>query len=967
MPNTPNWTGAFSLDTTYNQYDLVSYQGSTWLSNVDSNMGNVPGQSSQWIIFAQAGQNGINSWQGTWQSQVNYTAFQGVIYNGTSYISLVNINQNNVPSSNPSFWAVLAEGGGQGPAGSFTFTGVWSSSVTYALNDIVSYLGSSYVVSGTPTLGVNPVTDSANWSLIASVGAQGATGPQGPQGIIGLGLSWKGTWSSVTAYHVNDIVALIGNSYIAVQANTGVNPSTDTGTNWQVAARGATAPLTLTNLGGVALSIPAGQLLDSTGAAGTDGQVLSSTNSGVLWVAQSGGGAVASVFGRTGTVAATTGDYTVSQVTGAAPLASPALTGVPTAPTADNGTNTTQIATTAFVLANGGGVPVVQSVEGVSGTTTIDYNLGNVVFMYTDTNTTISVINTPTDEDASFYLYITAGFEQFMIDWDSDIFSNTDTVNIPAGFTAHWAFYSHENGVWNQSAEIFPINNSNGVNFTAPAGGSYPVIRVTDSGEDTLSSLNADGSANFPGLTIGTNGGNAILATTQVNTQGPLWVEGSLLDNTGTAGMAGQVLTSTGSLAAWETLGGLNNLAYLTTGSAPQVPAIVQQAGVGSADSTHNSLSLSLNSPLTAGNSVVLVVVLGPDAVGSSTPTISDNGTSGGNHYGSPIVTEVDDGTFTHFQALFYLLDDAVAASAITMSLSRNGQMAMYAYEVSGGDLNFNASGFGHFFNGGAPSSASTVSGLSDSTAANQLAIQFLVTGFPVSSGDTVVAVFNGAWTVDTNPTILQADNTTHGQMAMAHQLVSTSGTALNSGTTFEAVTAWLNITALFDISPSQGPASFQTITSNYVDDSIEVTANKDVANGYAGLDGSGKVRAANLPTVTSAIQFAIDGGGAVPSLGAKGQISIPYNCTVHGWVLTADQSGSAVVDVLRSTFSAFPSVSSITGSDIPTLASSQKANNLAISAWGSTALNAGDELQVSLTSVVTCSRLNLTLIISIP
>jgi hypothetical protein len=38
-----------------------------------------------------------------------------------------------------------------------------------------------------------------------------------------------------------------------------------------------------------------------------------------------------------------------------APLASPALTGVPTAPTASLGTNTTQIATTAFVIANAGG------------------------------------------------------------------------------------------------------------------------------------------------------------------------------------------------------------------------------------------------------------------------------------------------------------------------------------------------------------------------------------------------------------------------------------------------------------------------------------------------------------------------------------------------------------------------------------------------------------------------------------
>lgn len=41
-----------------------------------------------------------------------------------------------------------------------------------------------------------------------------------------------------------------------------------------------------------------------------------------------------------------------TQINGKAPLASPAFTGTPTAPTATAGTNTTQIATTAFVLAN---------------------------------------------------------------------------------------------------------------------------------------------------------------------------------------------------------------------------------------------------------------------------------------------------------------------------------------------------------------------------------------------------------------------------------------------------------------------------------------------------------------------------------------------------------------------------------------------------------------------------------------
>lgn len=62
-----------------------------------------------------------------------------------------------------------------------------------------------------------------------------------------------------------------------------------------------------------------------------------------------GGGAVDSVFTRTGNVVAESGDYTVSDITGAAPLSSPALTDTPTAPTNATATdNTDQIATDAF-------------------------------------------------------------------------------------------------------------------------------------------------------------------------------------------------------------------------------------------------------------------------------------------------------------------------------------------------------------------------------------------------------------------------------------------------------------------------------------------------------------------------------------------------------------------------------------------------------------------------------------------
>ncbi len=116
-------------------------------------------------------------------------------------------------------------------------------------------------------------------------------------------------------------------------------------TNWSILAESATPASDVTGIlavanGGTGTSTPglvAGTNVTITGT--WPDQTISSTG---------GTGAVSSVFGRTGAVVATSGDYTVAEVTGAAPLASPALTGVPTAPTAAAGTNTTQLATTAF-------------------------------------------------------------------------------------------------------------------------------------------------------------------------------------------------------------------------------------------------------------------------------------------------------------------------------------------------------------------------------------------------------------------------------------------------------------------------------------------------------------------------------------------------------------------------------------------------------------------------------------------
>jgi len=207
-----------------------------------------------------------------------------------------------------------------------------------------------------------------------------------------------------------------GDAY-TIQAVTGVS-----GTSWALDHYGP--PATTTNVAAVqasqGTSIPTSCTAPSVFTLLTGGGTFSGfyTCVGGVEVAVSGGnGAVSSVFGRTGGVTAQTGDYTVAQITGAAPLASPTFTGTPVVPgyetttlaallaplngvgtsgtwpisitgtasdlsgtpTLPNGTtgatqsvgdNSTKLATDAFVLANAGSGGGATSFSGLTGTAT---------------------------------------------------------------------------------------------------------------------------------------------------------------------------------------------------------------------------------------------------------------------------------------------------------------------------------------------------------------------------------------------------------------------------------------------------------------------------------------------------------------------------------------------------------------------------------------------------------------------
>ena len=104
------------------------------------------------------------------------------------------------------------------------------------------------------------------------------------------------------------------------------------------------------------------------------------------------------------------------------------------------------------------------------------------------------------------------------------------------------------------------------------------------------------------------------------------------------------------------------------------------------------------------------------------------------------------------------------------------------------------------------------------------------------------------------------------------------------------------------------------------------------------------------IPAQTSEIILAIDGAGQPPLSGFKGYITIPYNCTVTGWVILADQAGSAVLDIKWAKYSDVPNTVSIVGSANPQLVSVQK-NQGTAAGWNPTQFLAGQIIEVDLIS----------------
>jgi hypothetical protein len=131
-------------------------------------------------------------------------------------------------------------------------------------------------------------------------------------------------------------------------------------------------------------------------------------------------------------------------------------------------------------------------------------------------------------------------------------------------------------------------------------------------------------------------------------------------------------------------------------------------------------------------------------------------------------------------------------------------------------------------------------------------------------------------------------------------------------------------------------------------------SADFSVTSGAVSLDSNMK---------TASITYIIDGGGSAITTGIKGDLEIPFDCTINQVTMLADQTGSAVVDIWKDTYANFPptDADSITASAVPTISSATKSQDATLTGW-TTTVTAGNILRFNVDSASTITRLTISL-----
>jgi hypothetical protein len=274
-------------------------------------------QGTQGISGIQ-GDQGI-TWIGVWSGTHTYAAFDGVVYNGSSWLSLLSTNLNHLPDAvGSTYWQGIALQGAQGvigptgvtgaqgvvgptgitgPAGTTGPTGVTGAAGPTGVTGAVGISGPTGTTGVAGVTGaVGPTGTTGAVGVSGPSGAAGGAGPTGVSGAVGTpGIQWQTVWGYPNTYVFGDAVSYLGSSYISIQNGNTSHTPVPGGTSWWgvMAGVGNTGSDGATGLTG-----PAGP----TGVTGVTGAGVT----GVTGVAgPTGHTGVTGVTGTTGVTGAT--------------------------------------------------------------------------------------------------------------------------------------------------------------------------------------------------------------------------------------------------------------------------------------------------------------------------------------------------------------------------------------------------------------------------------------------------------------------------------------------------------------------------------------------------------------------------------------------------------------------------------------------------------------------------------------
>jgi hypothetical protein len=149
----------------------------------------------------------------------------------------------------------------------------------------------------------------------------------------------------------------------------------------------------------------------------------------------------------------------------------------------------------------------------------------------------------------------------------------------------------------------------------------------------------------------------------------------------------------------------------------------------------------------------------------------------------------------------------------------------------------------------------------------------------------------------------------------------------------------------------------------------FERVSNKGVANGYAPLDASAKVPtthiADNLRIAT--IGLTVGDGVNVITTGFKGAIPVPFSGTIVEWMIVSTDAnpptvGSIQIDILKSPFMVYPSMSSMVGTGTKPNITGYIRGRGTTTDWATTTINEGDVIGFNVVSVTGLKRITIVL-----